>query len=136
MTTPANPLAFRGAGLAFPLAVTPQGQLATAQSVDKIEQAMWLILSTAQGERMMRPTYGCGVHDVVFEPNTPQNTARIVEYVRSALVDQEPRIAVLDVSAETSADDPSVLLIRIDYQINGNNSTANMVYPFFITEGA
>jgi phage baseplate assembly protein W len=136
MTAPPDPRAFRGTGLAFPLAVTPQGVLATARAETKIEQSMWLILSTAQGERVMRPSYGCGVHDLVFEPNTPQNAARIVEHVRKALVAQEPRIAVLGVTSETSNDDPSVLLIRIDYQINSNNSTGNMVYPFFITEGA
>jgi uncharacterized protein len=135
MTTTPDPRAFRGTGLAFPLCVTPQGRIATAQAETKIEQAMWLILSTAQGERLMRPSYGCGVHELVFEPNTPQNATRVVENVRQALVAQEPRIAVLDVSAETSADDPSVLLIRIDYQINSNNSVANMVYPFFVTEG-
>jgi phage baseplate assembly protein W len=135
MTASPNPRAFRGTGLAFPLAVTPQGRLATAQAETKIEQSVWLILSTAQGERLMRPDYGCGVHELVFEPNTPQNAARVVEHVRRALVAQEPRIAVLDVTAETSTDDPSVLLIRIDYQIHSNNSVANMVYPFFITEG-
>jgi uncharacterized protein len=136
MSAAPDPRAFRGTGLAFPLAVTPQGKLATAQAETKIEQAVWLILSTAQGERIMRPTYGCGVHDLVFEPNTPQNAAQIVENVRRALVAQEPRIAVLGVTSETSADDPSVLLVRIDYQINSNNSVGNMVYPFFITEGA
>lgn len=136
MTAATDPRAFRGTGLAFPLAVTPQGQIATAQAETKIEQAMWLILSTAQGERVMRPTYGCGVHDLVFEPNTPQNAAQIVDLVRKSLVAQEPRIAVLSVTSETSSDDPSVLLIRIDYQINSNNSVGNMVYPFFITEGS
>ena len=136
MNTTPDPRAFRGKGLAFPLAVTPQGKIATAQNETKIEQAMWLILSTAPGERLMRPSYGCGVHDLVFQPNTPQTAARIVDQVRSGLSLQEPRISVLDVTSETSADDPSLLLIRIDYRINSNNSIANMVFPFFITEGA
>ena len=136
MNSTPDPRKFRGKGLAFPLAVTPQGKIAIAQNETKIEQAMWLILSTAPGERLMRPSYGCGVHDLVFEPNTPQAAARIVDQVRSGLSLQEPRISVLDVTSETSADDPSLLLIRIDYRINSNNSIANMVYPFFITEGA
>jgi phage baseplate assembly protein W len=136
MNTTPDPRAFRGKGLAFPLAITPQGKIATAQNETKIEQAMWLILSTAPGERLMRPSYGCGVHDLVFQPNTPQTAARIVDQVRSGLSLQEPRISVLDVTSETSADDPSLLLIRVDYRINSNNSIANIVYPFFITEGA
>jgi uncharacterized protein len=136
MTATSDPRAFRGAGLAFPLAVSPQGKLSTARAETKIEQAIWLILSTAQGERLMRPVYGCGVHDLVFAPNTPQTAARVVDMVRRALVAQEPRIAVLDVTSETSPSDPSVLLIRIDYRINESNSVANMVYPFFVTEGS
>jgi phage baseplate assembly protein W len=136
MTAISDPRAFRGSGLAFPLAVTPQGRLATARAETKIEQAMWLILSTAQGERVMRPTYGCGVHDLVFAPNTPQTAAHVVDMIRRALVAQEPRIAVLDVTSQVSPGDPSVLLIRIDYRIKENNALGNMVYPFFVTEGA
>lgn len=134
-TTKTDPRAFRGKGLAFPLAVSPGGQLATATAEAKIEQSIWLLLSTAQGERVMRPTYGCGAHDMVFSPNTPQNAARITALVREVLATQEPRIAVLDVASETSTSDPSALLIRIDYRINSNNSSASMVYPFYITEG-
>jgi phage baseplate assembly protein W len=128
--------AHRGVGLAFPLSVTPHGKLATARAETKIEQSIWLILSTAKGERLMRPSYGAGIHDLVFEPNEPQSITHIVDQLRRALVEQEPRIAVLDVNAETSAGEPNLLLLRIDYRVHGNNSSANMVYPFFVREGA
>lgn len=130
------PRAFLGQGFAFPLAVTPHGRLAMARAEAKIEQSIWLILSTSLGERVMRPQYGCGIHDLVFEPNNPTTVARLVDQVRRALVAQEPRIAVLDVTAETSASQPSLLLIHVDYRINENNAIANMVYPFFVREGA
>lgn len=128
--------AFLGAGLAFPIAVTPRGRLAWARAETKIEQSIWLILSTALGERVMRPNYGCAVHDTLFQPNNPTTVARVIDQVRSALSAQEPRIAVLDITAETAAAEPSLLLIRIDYQINENNAIGNMVYPFFVREGA
>jgi phage baseplate assembly protein W len=128
--------AHRGTGLAFPLAVTPHGKLATARAETKIEQSIWLILSTAKGERLMRPSYGAGIHDLVFEPNEPQSIAHIVDQLRRALVEQEPRIAVLDVNAETSQGEPNLLLLRVDYRVHGNNSSSNMVYPFFVREGA
>ena len=140
MLTPAafapDPRAFRGAGLAFPLAVTPQGRLATADGTDKIEQSMWLILSTALRERVMRPSYGCGIHDLVFAPNSPQSIGTIVDQLRRALVAQEPRIDVLNVTGETPPGEPNLLLLRIDYRIRENNALTNMVYPFFVTEGA
>jgi phage baseplate assembly protein W len=32
-----------------------------------VDQAIEIILSTAPGERPMRPEFGCGVHDFVFD---------------------------------------------------------------------
>ena len=101
--TAPDPRAFRGAGLAFPLAVTPQGQLATASDQTKVEQSIWLILSTAKQERLMRPDYGCGIHDLVFAPSAPQSVGQIVDQLRRALVAQEPRIDVLDVTGQIPA---------------------------------
>jgi phage baseplate assembly protein W len=131
-----DPRAFRGIGLAFPLAVTPQGALATASDNTKIEQSVWFILSTAKKERIMRPDYGCGVHDLVFSPSSPQSVGQIVDQIRRALVAQEPRIDVLDVTGEIAPGESNLLLLRIDYRIRANNALANVVYPFFITEGS
>jgi Bacteriophage baseplate protein W len=130
-----NPRAFRGSGLAFPLAVTPQGRLATASDDTKVEQSVWLILSTAKRERLMRPDYGCGIHDLVFSPSSPQSVGQIVDQLRRALVAQEPRIDVLDVTGEIPPGEANLLLLRVDYRIRANNALANMVYPFFVTEG-
>ena len=127
--------AFRGAGLAFPLAVSPTGKLATATDDTKVEQCVWLILSTALKERLMHPDYGCGMHDLVFSPSSPQSVGQIVDQLRKALVAQEPRIDVLDVSGEIPAGEANLLLLRVDYRIRANNSLANLVYPFFVTEG-
>jgi hypothetical protein len=127
--------AYLGQGLGFPLRVTAHGRLATARAEAKIEQAVWLILATATGERVMRPTYGCGIHDVLFDPNNIAAQARLADHVRRALTDQEPRIAVLDITVDTSPADPSAALIRVDYRINENNAIASLVYPYFVTEG-
>lgn len=136
MTSPlARGRAYLGEGLAFPLRVTANGRMATARAEMKIEQAVWLILSTALGERVMRPSYGCGIHDMLFEANHPASRTRIADQVRRALTDQEPRIAVLDVAVETAQSDPSAALIRVDYRIHENNAIASLVYPYFVTEG-
>ena len=126
---------YLGQGLAFPLRVNAQGRLGTARAEAKIEQAVWLILSTALGERVLRPSYGCGIHDMLFEANHPGARTRLGDQVRRALTDQEPRIAVLGVAVETSDSDPSAVLIRVDYRIHENNAIASLVYPFFVTEG-
>jgi uncharacterized protein len=136
IATAPDPRAFRGQGLAFPLAVTPQGALSTASNNTKIEQSVWLILSTAKKERVMRPDYGCGIHDLVFSPSSPQSVGQIVDQLRRALVAQEPRIDVLDVTGEIPPGETNLLLLRVDYRIRANNALANVVYPFFITEGS
>lgn len=127
--------AFLGKGLAFPLAVDAHGRLATASGETKVEQAIWFLLSTALGERVMRPALGCAAHDALFEPANPTTISRIVDQVRRALVTFEPRIDVLDVKASTSVAEPTVLLVRIDYRFRSNNAMKNLVYPFFIEEG-
>jgi phage baseplate assembly protein W len=126
--------AYLGEGLAFPLRVTPHGRLATARAEAKIEAAIWLVLATAIGERVMRP-YGCGIHDMVFEPANTSALAQLGDLARHALSEQEPRIAVLDVDVETSVSDPSAVIIRVAYRIHENNSIASLVYPYFIREG-
>lgn len=130
-----EPRAFLGKGLAFPLSVTPQGRLATASGEAKVEQSIWLILSTALGERVMRADLGCAAHNEHFGPASSATVVRIVDQVRRCLTRHEPRIAVHDVTAELSASDQNVLLIRIDYQLRSNNAMTNLVYPFFIREG-
>jgi phage baseplate assembly protein W len=127
--------AYLGEGLAFPFAVTPQGRLATARAEAKVEQSVWLIVATAIGERLMRPGFGCAIHDMLFDPANPALHARLADPVRQALTDQEPRIAVLDVTVESGPSDPSAALIRVDYRINENNAIASLVYPYFVTEG-
>ncbi|SMF03012.1 hypothetical protein SAMN06265365_10655 [Tistlia consotensis] len=130
-----EPRAFLGKGLAFPLAVTPHGRLAATAGEAKVEQSIWLILSTALGERVMRPSLGCAAHNELFGPANSATVMRIVDQVRRCLTDQEPRIAVLEVTAELPASDGNVLLIRIDYRLRSNNAMTNLVYPFFIREG-
>jgi len=127
---------FLGKGWKFPLQVTPAGRIAWAASEQRIEESIYLILSTAAGERAMLPEFGCGIHDLVFSPNNAGVATRVVHAIRQALTRSEPRIDVLDLDATSAAGEPNLLLIRINYRIRANNAVGNMVYPFFIREGA
>jgi uncharacterized protein len=127
---------FLGIGWKFPLQVTPGGTIAQSRYEQRVEESIYLILSTAPGERLMLPDFGCGIHDLVFAPNNVTTPTRVVQLVRQALTAYEPRIDVLDLSAEPAPDQPNLLLIRINYQIRANNAVGNMVYPFYIQEGS
>ena len=127
---------FLGVGWKFPLQVTPGGKIAQARYEQRIEESIYLILTTAKGERVMLPDFGCGVHDLVFAPNNTLTRSAVVQNVRQALVTFERRIDVLEVTAEAADGEPNLLLIRINYRIRANNALGNLVYPFYIREGA
>src|SRR6266567_497931 len=120
---------FLGVGWKFPLQVTPGGTIAQAEYEQRIEESLYLILSTAKGERVMLPNFGCSIHELVFAPNNTVTRSMVVQHVRQALVAFEPRIDVLDIAAETAPEQPNLLLIRINYRIRANNALGNLVYP-------
>jgi phage baseplate assembly protein W len=125
-----------GKGWGFPPRPDPQGTLAYLGGAEKIRQSIWIILSTAPGERQMLPDFGCGVHDLVFEPNSAALRGSVQIKVRDALTRWEPRIDVLDVLATSPEGARNQLLIQVDYRVRANNSVYNLVYPFFLNEGA
>jgi phage baseplate assembly protein W len=127
---------FLGVGWSFPLEAVKQGDkapavLRTADYEESVRQSIWLILSTAKGERVMRPDFGCGIYDLVFETNSASTAGRIEEEVRDALLFFEPRIDVLGVHV-TSEGQGERLLISIDYQVRATDNLFNMVYPFYL----
>ena len=125
-----------GRGWAFLVKPSADKHMHFIGGEEKIRQSIWIILSTAPGERQMRPEFGCGIHDLVFEPNSASLRGMVQIQVREALVRNEPRIDVLDVRVETQPDARNYLLIRIDYRVRTTNAFFNLVYPFFINEGA
>jgi phage baseplate assembly protein W len=127
---------FLGRGFAFPFSVTPEGKLARAADVRRIDESIWIILGTRLGERLMRPDFGCAIHGLLFEQNTPGTRARAVDAVRRALVAHEPRIDVQDIRCDVDPTQPSLLLVRIDYRVRGTNTSNNLVYPFYINESS
>jgi phage baseplate assembly protein W len=124
-----------GKGMAFPVRWDVTGRPRLAEGSAKIQQAILMIMATALGERVMRPDFGCGIHDLVFQPNTATLHGVVIQQVQVALTRWEPRIDLLDVGVDVSPDTPNCLLIRVDYRIRANNATQNVVYPFVLSEG-
>ena len=121
-----------GSGLAFPLQVDRRGGIALARDETDIEQAIELILATAPGERPMRPEFGCGVHDFVFDTIDATTVAQMEGEVRDALDHWEPRIEVLAVDFDLDGVDRGELLINIGYRLRSTNHLRNLVYPFYV----
>jgi Bacteriophage baseplate protein W len=123
--------AFLGVGWKLPVTLEG-GAIAVASHEESIREAIWIILATARGERRMRPDFGCGIHDLLFAVNSGETAGRVATEVRQALVLWEPRIDVLDVSADSDENEPSRLLIQISYQVRSTNNRFNLVYPFYL----
>lgn len=132
---------FLGRGPQFPF--RPPGAPETVRffgmsdGEEKIRQSVQLILATAPGERVMRPDFGCGVHELLFEPLTSGLAALVTDRVNTCLARWEPRIDVLKVEVRPDNDELRPrLLVHITYRIRANNAVNNMVYPFYLQEGA
>ena len=121
-----------GSGLAFPLQVNRLGGIALASGEQDIDQAIELILSTAPGERPMRPEFGCGVHDFVFDTIDAATVGRLETEIRTALDRWEPRIEVQTVDFDLDQMIDGQLLISIGYRVRSTNSERNLVYPFYV----
>jgi len=120
-----------GTGLAFPLGVDRRGGLALAHDEHDVEQAISIILSTAPGERPMRPEFGCGVHDYVFDVIDAGTLGRMEAEIRRALERWEPRIDVLGIDFDLDAGEGG-LAITIEYRLRATNDVHNLVYPFYV----
>jgi len=123
---------FVGRGWAFPMGVGPRGGIAMLSGDEDVDAALRLILSTAPGERVMRPDFGCGIWDLLFAPVEPNTLGLMVQAVREAVGRWEPRVTVDNVVAGPDAGDPSRVLIRVDYRIRATNARHNLVYPFYV----
>lgn len=127
---------YLGTGWKFPLQVTPGGRIAGSAYEQRVEESIFLILSTGLGERLMLPEFGCGMQDLIFAPNNESTISEVIHHVHEALTQQEPRIDVFDINAESAPEQPNLLLIRIDYRIRSNHAIGNVVYPFYLKESA
>jgi phage baseplate assembly protein W len=123
---------FLGKGWRFPVNTNETGQITLTQDEENIRQAIWSILSTARGERVMRPDFGCGIHNLVFAVNSAGTAGRVATEVNQALLRWEPRITVLNVTAAPDTSQPNRLLIQIEYQVRTTNNRFNLVYPFYL----
>ena len=121
-----------GSGLAFPLQVDRRGGIALARDEVDVEQAIELILATAPGERPMRPEFGCGVHDFVFDSIDANTVGQMELAIRDALDRWEPRVVVETVEFDLSDVDEGRLMIDIGYRVRVTNTIRNLVYPFYV----
>ncbi len=127
---------FLGRGWAMPVQLDPRtGLVASVAYEEDIRQSILIILETAPGERVMRPNFGCGIHELVFTAVDSTAIQRITSVVEEALRRCEARIEVLSIKVDEDATTEGKLLVEIDYRVRKTNQTGNLVFPFYFREG-
>lgn len=121
-----------GRGWHFPPMLDERGTMALASDEDDIEQAIHIILATVPGQRVMRPEFGCRIHELVFAPNNATTAGLAGRYISEALGRWEPRIDVQRVDVGVDPDDPACLVISLGYRVAATHSNRNLVYPFYL----
>jgi phage baseplate assembly protein W len=97
-----------------------------------VRQSIQIIIFTAKGERVMRPDFGCGIHELVFAPNGAATRGMAEHYVSEALELWEPRIEIIEVKATAAGAHEEQIRISIDYRVRTTDNRFNLVYPFYL----
>lgn len=127
---------FLGRGIHFPIKPeAASGRIKMVSAEEDIRQAIRIILGTRKGERVMHPDFGCGIHDYAFGTMDYTTLSMIEGSVREALIQWEPRIRDVEVSAKEDPRNDGVLRITISYVVRTTNNPYNLVYPFYMREG-
>ena len=126
-----DPADFIGRGVMWPMRVDQSGSIAMTSGVDDLNSSIRMVLSTAPGERLMRPKFGCEIWELMFEPINANTLGLMAQAVYRALGQWEPRIAVEDVVIDPVPGSVGAVAIRVDYLVKATNDRRNLVYPFY-----
>lgn len=99
-----------------------------------VRQAVLLLLTTAPGERVMRPDYGCDLRRLIFSPNDATTHGLAIHYVRKALDRWEPRIEILRLDATANEGDPGRMDILLEYRVKKTVRRDTLTVSVSLTE--
>ena len=134
MALPAK-IDFLGRGWAFPPSFSKWGHsVSLVDDVEDIRQSLYILLHTAQGERVMVPTYGCDLWKYVFRTVTTGLITELHDIVTTAILQWEPRIDLLAVKVSQDPGEQGRIDIEVDFEVRRTNVRANLVFPFYLAD--
>jgi phage baseplate assembly protein W len=127
---------FLGRGWSFPPVFRQSGgTVEMTEGYEDIERSLEILLGTRNGERVLRPDYGCNLDEMVFETFNESVKTYLADMVESAILYHEPRIEPLNIIIDDSFIYEGRLMIEIEFLVRSTNSRFNKVYPFYLEEG-
>jgi uncharacterized protein len=124
--------ALMGKRIAFPLQLNDRNQLAMVDGDTSIRQSIYLIVMTVPGERVMRPEFGCRIHELIFDPLTEKTAITAEGYVEEAINRWEPRIIIEELEVSLGYHDRGELLILIKYRHKDRPDPRSLVFPYYL----
>ncbi|MEX0290388.1 MAG: GPW/gp25 family protein [Flavobacteriaceae bacterium] len=132
-----NERPFTGSGWSFPPTFDKvERKVLLTSDKEDIEKSLEILLGTIKGERIMQPSFGCNMDEMVFESFNLTTKNYLIDLVQTAILYHEARIEPLKIALDESFITEGRILIEIDYIIRSSNSRFNMVYPFYINEAS
>ena len=129
--------AILGRGWKFPVQIDPiTGRIAMSEAEQDIKESIFIIVETAMGERLMRPDFGCGIHELVFSTMSSATLGLFESRVREAIIRWEPRVEITSLQVFTKEPAKGKLEINLSCMVRDTNTEFNLVFPFYLTEGA
>jgi len=108
--------------IAYPFRIDGRGRTATASDEPHIRQMIEQVLFTSPGERVNRPTFGTGIMQLIFAPNSPELATATEFMIQGAL--QQWLGDVIQVEAVDVASQESTLRITVQYLVRRNQQRA------------
>jgi phage baseplate assembly protein W len=112
--------------LDFPFHLDRRGRTADVGYDGHVRDLVEQLLFTSPGERVMRPDFGCGLLDLVFEPNSPELAATLQLSVQAALHRWLGDVLEVEALGITSAD--NVIRVELSYVVLPTGSRQNAVF--------
>tara|TARA_B100001250_G_scaffold71778_1_gene58087 strand:+ start:1929 stop:2357 length:429 start_codon:yes stop_codon:yes gene_type:complete len=130
--------AFLGRGWSFPPQFERSDEVLQLQMVsleEDIRESLAILLATLPGERVMQPSFGCGLNALVFDNVSQSSITKITDLVERAILFFETRITLENLEVLVDDESKGLIQIHLDYTIRTINTRSNFVYPFYFQEG-
>jgi phage baseplate assembly protein W len=131
--------AFLGVGWSFPPEFHKRADALGVKMVaeeEDIGESLRILLSTNPGERVMQPSYGCGLKAMVFATINERTITELKDIIERAVLFFESRITLEDIDVNTEDALDGILKIQLNYSVRKTNTRSNIVYPFYFREGS
>jgi len=126
---------FLGRGWSFPPSFNAQlKEVEMTEKQEDIEKSLQILLTTAIGERVMEPKYGCNMDELLFEVLNTSTQTIIKDKIKTAILYFEPRINPTKIELNTANELQGEVLVEIEYVVRATNNRFNFVFPYYRNE--